>query len=323
MRTHAVPKFQLGMCPLTRMRADAYTARHAHKRVLNKLYRELTQRQKPARWKGRWCKGNDWDLEARLALVLDDITIPLHGQTAEPFRRDAARIQVELKPAESTSEKYELFRKYQIAIHKESPDEQDRDSWERFLVESPFPRARGYGTFHQEYRCASLLTDHGRLIAIGVLDILPHCVSSVYLYYDPEFAHWELGTVSALREIALTRQLQRRDSNITHYYLGALTLTGFYIDTCQKMRYKAGYRPPELLDTSSNIWVPFDAYKHRTGAVDITTACRAARMGTLPAPAPPGFASPQDVEHNVPSAACIYGGALVEGGIPQLLVRNN
>lgn len=38
-----------------------------------------------------------------------------------------------------------------------------------------------------------------RLICVGVLDVLPHCVSAVYLFYDPSLAHVSLGTYSALR----------------------------------------------------------------------------------------------------------------------------
>lgn len=61
----------------------------------------------------------------------------------------------------------------------------------------------------------------GQLIAVGVLDILPRCVSSVYLFYDPAFAHLQLGKISALREIALVEQLRRQRPNIEWYYMGA------------------------------------------------------------------------------------------------------
>ncbi|WFD33213.1 RNA helicase [Malassezia cuniculi] len=186
------------------MRASEYVPRRAHKKALNALYWTLDQRQKPARWKGKWSANNDWDLEARLALVIDDKTFPLRGNYAEPFSSDTQRLQVELRPADATDEKYQLFCKYQVQVHREEPGEQDFRSWKRFLVESPFPPDRNYGTFHQD---------------------------SVYLYYDPEFTSWQLGTISALREIALTRQLQRGVSaDIAHYYLG------FYIESCQKMR---------------------------------------------------------------------------------------
>ena len=38
-----------------------------------------------------------------------------------------------------------------------------------------------------------------KLIAVGVVDILPKCVSSVYLYYDPDYGFLSLGIYSALR----------------------------------------------------------------------------------------------------------------------------
>lgn len=53
--------------------------------------------------------------------------------------------------------------------------------------------AHGYGSFHQQYWL------DGRLIAVGVLDILPKCVSSVYFFYDPDFSHLTLGTYGSLR----------------------------------------------------------------------------------------------------------------------------
>ncbi|XP_016127957.1 arginyl-tRNA--protein transferase 1-like [Sinocyclocheilus grahami] len=84
----------------------------------------------------------------------------------------------------------------------------------------------GYGSFHQQYWL------DGRIVAVGVLDILPSCVSSVYLYYHPEFSSLSLGTYSALREIAFTRQLQQQSPKLAYYYLG------FYVHSCPKMRYK-------------------------------------------------------------------------------------
>lgn len=56
----------------------------------------------------------------------------------------------------------------------------------------------GYGSFHQQYWL------DGRIVAVGVIDILPFCVSSVYLYYDPEFASLSLGSYSALRLVFIT-----------------------------------------------------------------------------------------------------------------------
>ena len=50
-------------------------------------------------------------------------------------------------------------------------------------------------SFHQQY-----LID-GKVVAVGVIDILPRCVSSVYLYYDPAFHFLSLGTLTSLLEV--------------------------------------------------------------------------------------------------------------------------
>lgn len=70
------------------------------------------------------------------------------------------------------------------------------------------------------------------LFAIGVIDILPRCVSSVYLFYDPDYGFLSPGVYSALREIYFTQQLHKEAPSIESYYMG------FYIHSCPKMKYK-------------------------------------------------------------------------------------
>jgi arginine-tRNA-protein transferase len=40
-----------------------------------------------------------------------------------------------------------------------------------------------------------------KIFAVGVLDLTPEAVSSVYLFYDPDFEFLSPGTLCALREI--------------------------------------------------------------------------------------------------------------------------
>lgn len=188
-----------------------------------------------------------------------------------PLTPQKKRLHVTLHYAESTQEKYHLFRKYQARVHKETEDEiSDCDGFERFLCRSPFlPTMTGkqscssptpgekvdihsknpihFDLYHMEWR----LND--RLIAVGVLDILPRCVSSVYLFYDPDESGLQLGKVSALREIALVRQIQRKDgmASVGHYSMG------LYVHSCAKMRYKAKYKPSEILDPEQCVWLKF------------------------------------------------------------------
>uniref|UniRef100_A0AAY5K416 Arginyl-tRNA--protein transferase 1 n=1 Tax=Esox lucius TaxID=8010 RepID=A0AAY5K416_ESOLU len=128
-----------------------------------------------------------------------------------------------------------------------------RLEFRRFLCDSPLEAETspdgpetGYGSFHQQYWL------DGHIVAVGVVDILPTCVSSVYLYYHPDFASLSLGSYSALREIAFTRQLQKQSPKLCYYYLG------FYIHSCPKMRYKGQYQPCDLLCPETYVFVPIE-----------------------------------------------------------------
>lgn len=87
-------------------------------------------------------------------------------------------------------------------------------------------------------------------------DILPSCLSSVYAFYDPRLSSkLELGKYTALREIEWVRRAKwLRQRN---YYLG------YYIHSCQKMIYKAEYKPSELLCPVHFKWVDFEVAKKR------------------------------------------------------------
>lgn len=167
--------------------------------------------------------------------------------------------EVRLKRSSFDPEEYSLYRRYQIRVHNDSPDEVSESSYKRFLVDTPLifvpPSGDhtvppcGFGSFHQQY-----LVD-GRLVAVGVIDILPKCLSSKYLFWDPDLAFLSLGKYSALQEIRWVSQNQVHCPSLQYYYLG------YYIHSCSKMRYKEAYRPSELLCPLRYQWVPFDVAK--------------------------------------------------------------
>jgi arginyl-tRNA---protein transferase len=144
-----------------------------------------------------------------------------------------------------STERFLLFKKYQTSVHGDEPNDVTEKSFSRFLVETALVDGGAMcgpykcGTYHQLYRL------DGRLVAVGVLDILPSGVSSVYLFYDPADKALSLGKYSALREIEFCREL-----GLDYYYMG------FYIHTCAKMKYKGEYAPSELLCPSSLSWFP-------------------------------------------------------------------
>ncbi|XP_043265261.1 arginyl-tRNA--protein transferase 1 isoform X2 [Colletes gigas] len=142
-----------------------------------------------------------------------------------------------------------LYKKYQMAIHGDPPEECEKKSFFNFLAKNSLQQWKpsngpptGYGTFHEQYWLDN------ELIAVGVIDILPACISSVYFFYDPAYAHLSLGTFSSLREVCLTRELNRSAENLKYYYMG------FYIHTCPKMRYKTRMKPSKLLCPETYRW---------------------------------------------------------------------
>ena len=71
-----------------------------------------------------------------------------------------------------------------MTVHKDPPSKGFKSSFKSFLCSGIGQRAidlkgqqQKLGSYHQCYRL------DGRLIALGVLDLLPHGVSSVYLLY--------------------------------------------------------------------------------------------------------------------------------------------
>ncbi|GAV85077.1 ATE_N domain-containing protein/ATE_C domain-containing protein [Cephalotus follicularis] len=166
------------------------------------------------------------------------------------------RLDIYLKRSSFDPEEYALYKRYQIKVHNDTPDHVTESSYRRFLVETPLiyvPPAGdgtvppcGFGSFHQQY------VIDGRLVAVGVIDILPRCLSSKYLFWDPDYAFLSLGKYSALQEIGWVKENQAHCHSLQYYYLG------YYIHSCSKMRYKAAYRPSELLCPLRYQWVSFD-----------------------------------------------------------------
>lgn len=155
------------------------------------------------------------------------------------------KLEIRLNRSSFDPEEYALYRKYQRKVHNDKPENYTESSYRRFLVDTPLIYVShtgdntvppcGFGSFHQQY-----LVD-GKLVAVGVIDILPNCLSSKYLFWDPDFAFLSLGKYSALQEIGWVKDNQAYCPSLQHYYLG------YYIHSCNKMRYKAAYRPSELL----------------------------------------------------------------------------
>ena len=126
----------------------------------------------------------------------------------------------------------------------------------------------GYGSFHMHYRIG------GKLVGVGVVDVLPSGLSSKYFFWDPEYRALNLGTLSALFEVEWVRKhvlCCPELAAMRYYYLG------YYIHSCAKMRYKSSFRPSCLLCPTTLTWCAFDGEVQRR--LDRGTAARLCDTG--------------------------------------------
>lgn len=182
-----------------------------------------------------------------------------HSQRLGPARH----LEIKMVPAgpELVDVEFPLYLKYQVSNHHDDPHKVTRHSFKRFLIDSPFEStpadARppghsppcGLGSFHQQYWL------DGKLIAVGVLDVLPHALSSKYFFWDSEYAALAPGKFSALKEAEWVQRAAQTCPALHYYYMG------FYIHSCHKMRYKADYHPSDLLCPERLTWIPFEHVK--------------------------------------------------------------
>lgn len=134
-------------------------------------------------------------------------------------------LQVAISTTRATTEEYDLYCRYLKEWHKGSDD--SRDGFDRFLCDTPV------NSIKFTYRDMS-----NRLLAVGICDICPQSLSSVYFYFDPAHAKRGLGTYGALCEIDYARR-----QGIPAYYLG------YWVEGCASMRYKSDFRPNQVLGT--------------------------------------------------------------------------
>lgn len=138
-------------------------------------------------------------------------------------------LTAEIGPPEPTQEKFELYRKYITIRHERQMD----DSWRgfvEFLYESPAL------SLEVVYRCEN------RLIGVGLVDLEPSAISTIYCTFDPDESKRSLGVFNVLYTIEYCRR-----QGIPYLYLG------YYIRDCAKMSYKLAFRPCEVL-TGEGIW---------------------------------------------------------------------
>jgi arginine-tRNA-protein transferase len=145
-------------------------------------------------------------------------------------RRACARLRRVVGPPRVDDDRLALYAKWHAvreAARGWDPNPQTRD---RYALEFAFP--------HPSAREAAFYDDdaRGRLVGLGLFDRTPRALSAAFFYFDPDYSSLSLGTANVLSLVD-----DARASGLRFVYLG------YRVSGCTSLRYKAHFRPHELL----------------------------------------------------------------------------
>ena len=153
-------------------------------------------------------------------------------------RMPTDRLTVETKPKHFSKEAFDLYNSYHI--HRHEKPQKSEFSYCEHVVDSPIANETidgvDYGTFHQLYRL------DGKLVAVGIIDVVPKGMVSIYMWYDisKEIKKYSFGVYSALKEIEFVQEMSRSNPTMQFYYLQGWNKGN------PKLSYKARYEPEDF-----------------------------------------------------------------------------
>ncbi len=164
-------------------------------------------------------------------------------------QRQNAHVAVEVQPATLSDQHIQLYNAWHedMTARREWPEQVV--NWQRY--------ARSFlaGKFESAYELR--YWDGDELIGVGLIDVMPNSLSSIYFYHAPAWRTLGPGTFSLLCEIDLARKL-----GLSHVYLG------YWIAACPSMSYKNRFRPFEVLqgrpgDDEEPLWIEGESVSPR------------------------------------------------------------
>ena len=138
--------------------------------------------------------------------------------------KKAKDISIIIQKPSITKEHIELFEKYHIY-------KQEKSGWDyKEVTYEAYYSAFVDGAYDYGYEVLYFFGE--RLIGVDLIDILLEGISSIYFYYDPDFAKYSLGKLSLYYQIIMAKE-----RGLKWVYLG------YYVKDCPSLAYKADYKP--------------------------------------------------------------------------------
>jgi arginyl-tRNA--protein-N-Asp/Glu arginylyltransferase len=139
-----------------------------------------------------------------------------------------ANLRLVIQSPTASEQHLKLFNEYHASMHEArgwAVRHVGRDEYMEAFV-------GGGAGFAREF----LYYDGDRLVGLGLVDILPNSVSSIYFVHDPAYRKRALGIYSMLTELNFARE-----RGLQFNYMG------YWIPECQSMAYKSQYQPHDIL----------------------------------------------------------------------------
>lgn len=146
------------------------------------------------------------------------------SKSARRILKKAAHLKTYIQQPSLTQEHLALFEKYHTYMHYKKNWDKNETTAEHY-----------YNSFvagHYDFGYEVLYFDANKLVGVDLIDILADGISSIYFYYDPDYAHLSLGRLSLYNQIKLATKTKKQ-----WIYLG------YYVEDCPSLSYKSDYKP--------------------------------------------------------------------------------
>jgi len=146
------------------------------------------------------------------------------SKSARRIMSKADNITSYIQTPSVSQEHLELFEKYHLYMHQ-------KKDWEYSQTDSQH-YYNSFVTGHADFGFEVLYYDQDKLIGVDLIDILENGISSIYFYYDPDYAKYSLGKLSLYNQIKYAKSTNKK-----WIYLG------YYVQGCPSLSYKSQYKP--------------------------------------------------------------------------------